>query len=245
MPEAFRIRIADRVIGIHAMYPHVKKLCSLYITRAEPSIGIAITQADIDYERRKSDRETALEGNEPSPHTDAYLETLAVYRKIADALLADNVLLFHGSVIAVDGVGYMFTAKSGTGKSTHARLWRERFGDRAVMINDDKPLLKITDAGVIAYGTPWNGKHHLDTNTSVPLKAICILCRGEANRIEPVGKKEAYPLLCQQSNRASDPEGMLRTLKLIEKLSGSVALYRLTCNMDPEAALVAYQGMNT
>jgi len=148
-------------------------------------------------------------------------------------------------VIAVDGVGYMFTAKSGTGKSTHARLWREQFGDRAVMINDDKPLLKITDAGVIAYGTPWNGKHHLDTNTSVPLKAICILCRGETNRIEPVGKKEAYPLLCQQSNRAADPEGMLRTLKLIESLSGSVALYRLTCNMDPEAALVAYQGMNT
>lgn len=147
-------------------------------------------------------------------------------------------------MIAVDGIGYLFTAKSGVGKSTHTRLWREQFGDRAVMINDDKPLLRITAEGVTAYGTPWNGKHHLSTNTAVPLKAVCVLGRGGINHIEPADKKDVYPLLCQQSYRASDPAGMLLTLKLIEQLCSAVPLYRLSCNMDPEAALVAYQGMN-
>ena len=100
-------------------------------------------------------------------------------------MISYDTILFHGSVIAVDGIGYLFTAKSGTGKSTHTRLWREYFGDRAAMVNDDKPLLKITDSSVIAYGTPYNGKHRLGTNISVPLKAICILTRAADNHIEP------------------------------------------------------------
>lgn len=52
------------------------------------------------------------------------------YRKIAEKLVQYDVMLFHGSAVAVDGIGYLFTAKSGTGKSTHTRLWREYFGDR-------------------------------------------------------------------------------------------------------------------
>ena len=111
------------------------------------------------------------------------METLAVYRKIADQMLSYDTLLFHGSVVAVDETGYLFTAKSGTGKSPHARLWREYLGERAVMVNDDKPLLQITKNGVIAYGTPWDGKHHLSSNIAVPLKAICILTRASENHI--------------------------------------------------------------
>ena len=85
-----------------------------------------------------------------------------IYRKIADALVDDGVILYHGSVIAVDGQGYLFTAKSGTGKSTHTALWRELFGERAVMVNDDKPLLRVKDDQVTVYGTPWNGNRLSD-----------------------------------------------------------------------------------
>lgn len=174
---------------------------------------------------------------------DGYLERLALYRKIAENLLACDVLLFHGSAIAVDGVGYLFTASSGTGKSTHTRLWRQAFGPRAVMINDDKPLLRITGSGVTVYGTPWDGKHHLSKNIGVPLKAVCILERSVGNHIEKIDQKAAWPMLMQQSYRPAGAANLRRTIALIDRLASGVELYRLGCNMEPEAAAVAYEGM--
>ena len=80
----------------------------------------------------------------------------------------------------MDGEAYIFTAVSGTGKSTHAMLWREVFGERVRMINDDKPLIRITPEGkAVVYGTPWDGKHHLSKNSAFPLKAICWLTRAK------------------------------------------------------------------
>ncbi|MGN0183255.1 MAG: hypothetical protein ACI4DP_12745 [Candidatus Ornithomonoglobus sp.] len=177
-------------------------------------------------------------------YSDSYLETLAVYRKIADKLLDYDTILFHGSVIAVDGIGYLFTAKSGTGKSTHTRLWREMLGARAVMINDDKPLINISEHGAIVYGTPWDGKHRLSTNIGVPLKAVCILERAAENHINGITKADAYNMLVQQVNRPPVPQKLIKTLQLIDRLSENVKLYRLGCNMSPQAAEFAYSAMN-
>ena len=206
--ESFTIRLAGQYFTICPVYDYIREYCKDYIVAditgqsgiddgdteytssgvgditTESVTRITITQSDIDFEREKSAREDIKEGIPIRHFSDAYLETLAVYRKIADYLLSCNTLLFHGSVIAVDGEGYLFTAKSGTGKSTHTRLWREYFGERAVMVNDDKPLLHITDSGMTAYGTPWDGKHRLSTNTAVPLKGICILTRDTTNHID-------------------------------------------------------------
>ena len=176
-------------------------------------------------------------------YADAYLETLAVYRKIAEYLPKDGTVLFHGSAIAVDGEAYLFAAKSGTGKSTHARLWRELLGDRAVMINDDKPLLHIAPEGATVFGTPWNGKHRLGINGSAPLKTICFLERGEQNRIVRIEPKAAYPMLLQQTYRPASLESLKQTLTLLDTLMQTVAFYRLACNMKPEAAKVSYEAM--
>lgn len=243
MERQFNILLAEKVIGICPLYSEIRKMCADYLTEEEADFMISISEDDILYERMKSDKEATLEGHNPIPYSDSYLETLAIYRKIATKLLEYDTLLFHGSVIAVDGVGYLFTAKSGTGKSTHTKLWRELFGSRAVMINDDKPLLKMTDSGIVAYGTPWDGKHHLSTNTAVPLKAICVLERSEINHIELIDKRNVFSLLCQQSFRPNAQEGMIKSLYLIERLSHGVELYRLGCNMEIEAAQVAYEGM--
>ena len=116
-------------------------------------------------------------------------------------------------------------------------------GERAVIINDDKPLLRIADGIVTAYGTPYNGKHRRGCTLSVPLKAICILERGKENHIEPVGKNAVYPLLVQQVYRPSDADMLVRTLTLLDRMTENVGLYRLRCNMDIEAAKVAYHGM--
>lgn len=266
--KSFTIRLAGQYFTIYPVCDYIREYCKDYIVAdvtgqsgiadgdteytssevgditTESVTRIRITQSDIDFEREKSAREDIKEGIPIRHFSDAYLETLAVYRKIADYLLSCDTLLFHGSVIAVDGEGYLFTAKSGTGKSTHTRLWREYFGERAVMVNDDKPLLHITDSGVTAYGTPWDGKHRLSTNTAVPLKGICILTRDTTNHIEQAEPHAAYPMIVQQTNRSLTVDGMKQTLSLIDRMLNVVPVYRLGCNMDIEAAKVAYEGMN-
>ena len=238
-----RYKIADQVAEVSSIYDAVHEDCADYRTDEPADYSVSVTQVDIDFERQKSDRELEIEGTLQIHFSDAYLEGLAVYRKIAEKMIDYNTMLFHGSVVAVDGVGYLFTAKSGTGKSTHTRLWRTYFVERAVMVNDDKPLLKITDNGVIAYGTPYNGKHRLGTNISVPLKAVCILTRAAENSIVPITREQAYAMLVQQAYRPADSTKMLKTMSLIDLLAEQVGLYRLGCNMDKSAAKVAYEGM--
>jgi len=219
---------------IHSLHRNVHLLCREYRWDAPPDFVIETTQSDIEAERTHA---------EIASFTDGYLETLAVYRKIADRMLDCDTLLVHGSCVAVDGIGYLFTAKSGTGKSTHTRLWRELFGSRAVMVNDDKPLIRVTESGAIAYGTPWNGKHGLGENIAVPLRAICILSRAAENHIEPTDKNRALPMLLQQTYRPADASGMTKMLTLTSRLANTVNLYRLGCNMETEAAEIAYRGM--
>lgn len=237
------ILLAGCRISVKSIYSYVQHMCSNYIIDDEFDFSIEIFQKDIDYEREKSIRDDKKNGIAVRYFSDEYLETLAVYRKIAEKMIDYDTLLFHGSVIAVDGVGYLFTAKSGTGKSTHTRLWRELLGHRAVMVNDDKPLLKVTDKEIIAYGTPWDGKHRLSHNISVPLKAICILKRGEVNGIESIDKKSAFPMLVQQCYRSTNSVKMMKIMSLIDTMGDCVELYQLHCNMDKEAAKIAYEGM--
>jgi hypothetical protein len=229
-------KIAGKIVRITSVYRDVHVLCRKYRFDGSPDFEVVSGQGDIGYERKKSE-------NPDGEHSDGYLETLAVYRKICEVMLDYGIMLFHGSVVAVDGEGYLFTAKSGTGKSTHTRYWREVFGERAVMVNDDKPLLEVKDGVILAHGTPWDGKHRLSSNISVSLKAICILERSEQNRIEKIGRSEAYPMLLQQSYRPADPKKLVLTLNLLDKIADLAALYRLGCNMSRQAALTAYNAM--
>lgn len=237
-------KIGGKIIEITSIYEEVHTLCREYVCMSSSDFSVKILQSDIDFERRKSAAEDEKDGIPTRIFSDSYLETLAVYRQIAENLLAYHTLLFHGSVIAVDGIAYLFTAKSGTGKSTHTRLWREYFGERAIMVNDDKPLLQVTEHGVLVHGTPWDGKHHLSSNISVPLKAICLLSRGTENKIREITKSEAYPMLLQQMHRPMNIEKMQSVFTLLDKLCERLKLYRLECNMNPDAVTTAFRGMN-
>lgn len=237
------LSLAGFCVEINAIYPSTRTFCRDYLCEGVPEFSITISPEDIVFEREKSEKEDLMEGIPVRQFSDEYLETLAVYRKICARLLERETLLFHGSAIAVDGMAYLFTAKSGTGKSTHTALWRKVFGDRAVMINDDKPLLKLTPEGVLVCGTPWKGKHGLGCNRMVPLKAICILERAEQNTIAPIDAVQALPMLLQQSFRTGTPGGIILLFDILDKLTKRIRLYRLGCNMDPQAATVAYEGM--
>ncbi len=241
MTETYKM--ADKIIKVSSLNKKVHTYCKDYIAEGEPDILVEITQEDISYEREKTESEYAYEGKRAPYYSEGVLELTAVYRKIAERMPYYDTFVFHGSVVAVDGEGYLFTAKSGTGKSTHTRLWRELLGDRAVMINDDKPLIKCSDCGIMVYGTPYNGKHRLGNNIAVPLKAVCILERAEQNTIRRIDKSEAYAMLLQQVYRPTDKAAFAKTLMLIDKLAEQVGLYRLGANMDISAAETAYNAM--
>lgn len=236
--------IAEHRIRIVSQYPRVHDLCREYASQGEPEETICSTMEEVQREQIISDRENRMEGKPEQQFPEDYLEDLAVYRKIARWMIDRDTLLMHGSAIAVDGVAFLFTAKSGTGKSTHTRLWREVLGDRAVMINDDKPLLMIGEEQVTVYGTPWNGKHRLGNNISAPLKGIAILNRGTENCIQPAETGDVLPMLIQQSYRPEDAPGMQKVMVLLDRLCRQVPVWDLRCNMEPDAARIAYEAMS-
>ncbi|MBQ2927267.1 MAG: hypothetical protein IJD98_01705 [Oscillospiraceae bacterium] len=240
----FKIKIADQVFHITSLFESTRDYCRCYLTEEEPGYFVKTCREDLDFEQRQAREEAILEGFRFRDFPDPYLERTAIQRKIAQLLFVHNVLVFHGSVVAVDGNGYLFTAKSGTGKSTHTRLWRQVFGERAVMVNDDKPFLRLAETGVLVCGSPWSGKHGLDTNISVPLKAICLLERGTENRIRRIDARDALFMLLQQSSRPQDPGLMPKYLELVDDVARKTAFWKMQCTVDPQAAVVAYEAMS-
>ena len=240
----FRIEIAGKVFAVTSLFESTRDYCRCYLTEKDADFSVAVSPEDLIREQQYLDEEAREEGMKRRKFTDPFLERTAIQRKVAEALLEEGVLLVHGSSIAVDGQGYLFTAKCGTGKSTHARYWREVFGNRAVTVNDDKPFLRITPAGVTMYGAPWSGKHGLDTNIAVPLKGICILERGGENRIFPLTAEEALPMLLHQSQPPLEEEKQAGFCALVTRLAASVSLWRMECTKDPQAALVSWEAMS-
>ena len=238
----FTISLAGVPARGEAIYPETERFCRDYLSEEAPKFTVKIDQADIDSEREKSAREDEIEGLPTRSFSDRYLERLAVYRKLAKELLSYDTLLFHGSVVAYGGKAYLFTALSGTGKTTHTRLWLKNIPDCHVL-NGDKPLLRVEGERVLACGTPWQGKENYGCNEILPLEAICILERDATNHIEPVSFGDAMGTLIQQSNRPQETPLLLKTLDLIGRLDKRVRFYRLGCNMEDEAAFVSFRGM--
>ena len=235
----FTIGLAGKNIHVKSLYDEVYFLCHDYITGQEPDLTVTIDPEDIAYERLKNAQEARVEGIPAVDYSDSYLETLAVYRKIASEMLAYDTMLMHGAVVAVDDKAWLFTAPSGTGKTTHINLWLENIPGSFV-VNGDKPLVSVGE-DVTAYGTPWAGKEVMHKNIGVSLCGIVFLERGEANSIVRIPFSQALPEIVQQSFRPDDRASLENTLRLIGELGKRVPLYRLKCNMMPEAALVAYR----
>ncbi|MCD7922834.1 MAG: hypothetical protein LUG27_10475 [Clostridiales bacterium] len=170
-------------------------------------------------------------------------ESNCLYRKVSIGMLHFDAFLLHAAVVAVDGEGYVFTAPGGTGKSTHADFWMQEFGDRAVMVNGDKPMIRLMNDKFFVCGTPWRGKERLGCTDIVPLKAICLLERGTENEIAPAETDTVLDKIFRQVLLPENQEQVVKQLDLMDRLIGAVPIYNLKCNMSQEAALVAYRGM--
>lgn len=240
----FKIQIAGQTALVRPLFESTREYCRPYLSENPPDFNLEITREDLVFEQEQFLEEARTEGFRVRIFPDPFLERSAIQRKFAEHLFGCDTLLFHGSAVAVDGEGYLFTARSGTGKSTHTRLWREVFAERAVMINDDKPFLQITQLGVYVCGSPWSGKHGLDANITVPLKGICILERGAENRIRKIQPLEAISRLRHESYLPLSPERRDRFLQLVDALAEKVPLWHMECNKNPEAAAVAHSAMS-
>ena len=159
----------------------------------------------------------------------AYVRTPRVLRKVSEALLPFGVFLMHGAAVAVGGEAYLFTAPSGTGKTTHARLWLENCPG-AFVVNGDKPFIRVGKGRPLACSSPWAGKENLYTCEDVPLKAIVMMEQAAVNRIWSVPFAEAFPTLLQQVYRPKDEALMHQTLALMKMLGTSVQFWRFQCN---------------
>ena len=239
----FRVELAEVPVLIRCRFGESRAFFRDYTTEKEPRFTVQPTDDDIEKIRADFERSDKALGVTPVKMSDAFLENNAIHSILVEKLIPENVLLMHGSALSFDGEAVIFTAKSGTGKSTHSGLWREVYGDRVVMINDDKPLLRIGNDGVFVWGTPWNGKHRLSRNVSAPLRAIVKLERDQVNRIVPMSRADAFPVLAVRCYASKDPATAVRILGMQKKLLDSVDFFVLGCNMDPDAARVCRAGI--
>ena len=239
----FNLKIAGHTGTVSSLFESTPQYFKNYLTQESSDFSFCVTREDIAFEQADLLEEAHRDGFKPRDFTDPFLERAAIQRAFAEFLFDYDILLFHGSAIAVDTEGYLFTAHSGTGKSTHTRLWRQVFGERAVMVNDDKPFLQLTENEVLLHGSPWSGKHGLDANVCVPLKGLCLLERGAENQISPMNEEDLLPMLRKQAYCPLDTAKYSRFLELTARLSRQAALWKMACNKNPEAAEVAFSAM--
>ena len=142
-----------------------------------------------------------------------------------------NTMFIHGSSIFVNNKGILFCAKSGTGKSTHRKLW-ERLGN-AICINDDKNVVVEENNELWLYPNPWSGKHQIDNNIKAKLGAIVFLYQNKENVVSKIKPIEGLRLLLGQVSQPGS-DNLDNWNKMIDEII-SVPMYRYGCNMTDEA----------
>lgn len=169
-----------------------------------------------------------------------YLSTGACFYR---ALTRFGGMMLHSSCVVVDDRAYLFTAPCGMGKSTHTRLWLELFGERAYILNDDKPALRVLSGRVYVYGTPWSGKDDKSRNERVPLGGIAVLARAQKNAIEKLKPTEAVFSLLDQTVRSDCTEEMNACIDTLNTIVSTGKIWKLLCNTDISAARLSYEAM--
>lgn len=231
-----KIRVADFCFQFSGMqYPYLERFCRDYIVEDNKEVDAVflVSEEDILEEQRVDPQAI----NRPT------VETTVAYRKTAGWLPLHSATVMHGTFIDVDGTGVLFTALSGTGKTTHMLLWQKLLGDRLTIVNGDKPIMRFLPEGLFGYGTPWNGKEKFGCNMRSPLKHICFIERSKTNYVESISKSDAVARLVQQVYMPKDSMAVAATFSLVDRILDSCQLWIIHCNMELQAAEVAYNAI--
>lgn len=230
-----KLRVAELNVEVDYKYPTLVKQAEFYKADFEkPNITVSISA------------DSMKELKEENPHlSEDDLEYIFTGAGFYEALLEFNGFMLHSSGVCVDGYAYLFSADPGTGKSTHTGLWQKYFGeDKALIINDDKPAIRLVEDTLYCYGTPWSGKTDKNLNMRVPVGAIVFIERSVGNNwVREITPKEAIPLILQQTIRPAEQDKMIKLLDVLDTLLRRVKVYRLGCDMSEDAVKTSYEGI--
>jgi hypothetical protein len=226
--------IAGLRVQINNTFEYTTKFCAEYLSEDQVSpvdIIASITKEDFEEEKRNSPE-----------FSDGYIENICLYRSLCTQIPVLKRMLLHCAVLEYDGKGYAFLGRSGTGKSTHTRLWK-RYLSTPRMINGDKPILEFVGEKFIAYGTPWRGKENWGTNSSAPLCGLCFLEQAKENSIRKLSPSEVSSRLFLQILIPENEENAIAALELADKLIATTPAYLLKCDMSEEAVKTSFEAM--
>ena len=221
-----RIKVAGIAIELNTEFYPSYKICKDFYTDEAPVFSVQCTPED--YEREEFEFKKKYNSLAPS---DVYLEVNALLRKVADRVIDYSGFLIHGAAIAIDNKAFLFSAPSGTGKTTHVKLWLDKC-PRAYVINGDKPIVRLIhdQKSPIICGSPWAGKENMYSNSMVPLKAIIFLERSDENAIEEITFKDAFPDLYRQIYHPTEKRRMVKTIQLLKSLEAAISFYHFKIN---------------
>lgn len=227
-----KIKVADLVVELDVESEFLVSRLGPYYCNEEEATDIKIQVSKQFY----------IDRQEENPHISlGECECLWSGSYFYEQLTRFNGIMLHASCVEYEGKAYLFSAKSGTGKSTHTHLWLEHLpGSR--IINDDKPAIRCVDGVYYAYGTPWSGKFDESINIGVPIAGIAFLSRGE-NSIKRIPGIKALKLFMDQTVRPADKELMSNTLEILNGILTDIPIYEISCDMSKEAVLTSYNGM--
>lgn len=152
-----------------------------------------------------------------------------------------KIVAVHSSVVTYNGKAVLFLGESGTGKSTHTRLWRENI-DGVSLLNDDSPILKITDKKIYVYGSPWSGKTPCYRNEKAELVGIVRLSQAPYNKIKPLGVIDAFSALYPSCPPAFANDNFLSGLvcSIVSEILNRVDVWHLECLPNRESAELSF-----
>lgn len=226
--------IAGLRVLIKNKHPYTTKFCKAYLSDnqdAPEDVVASVTEAEFTEEKNISPE-----------FTDGYIENICLYRSLCKQLPTLNRFLLHASILEYDGKAYAFLGRSGTGKSTHTKLWL-RFIKNVCVLNGDKPILEYSNGQFFAHGTPWQGKENWGYKGKAPLNGLCFLEQAKENSITKLSVSETSSRIFQQILLPQDAENALATLSLIDKLIATVPVYLLKCDISQEAVKHSFEAL--
>lgn len=230
-------RIADITVDLGYKYEKMKKQADAYRIRNEnviPEVTIYLSDAFLEQKSRENPVIT--------PEAAEYIYTGNIFYS---GLIRFDGFMLHASAVLMDGKAYLFSAQSGVGKSTHTSMWQKVFGkERAKILNDDKPAIRIEKDGIYAFGTPWSGKTDLNINVKAPIAGICFIERGKTNRIRRENGGAVIGKMLAQTIRPYDEKDMDMLLGHVDRVLKEIPVYTLSCDISEEAVRVSYDGMS-
>lgn len=229
-----KYNIAGVIVEMNPMFNRTISQAKPYLTTSlnNPDISIELTMEKLE-EIKKRYNHLNLEE----------IEYIFLGQLFYRHILKYNGILLHSSCVVKDNQAYLFSAPSGTGKSTHTNLWLEEFKD-AYILNDDKPAIIFKDNTLYAAGTPFSGKHDISKNLLIPIKGICFIERSLNNWIKEISSKQAIFEILNQTERIPYENDMALILSHIENIVKNTKIYKMGCNISIDAVYTSYNKMS-